>query len=116
MAKFAFKVTGVFEFKDSLALIADTYKGKEQKDKVVLELRRADGSVLHAVSIPVTHCYGFDVPADRPYSLHINNFDINNSRIAKPDIPIGTEVWFSAERVKEKKGFASRDGKLKEAI
>lgn len=114
MAKFAFKVNSVFEFKDSLALIADTCRDKEQIGKVVLELRRPDGTVLHVVSIPVTHCYSLDAPADTPYSIHINNFDVNNTRIAKPDIPIGTEVWFSPDVVN--KGFANRKGKLREAI
>jgi hypothetical protein len=97
MARFAFKVTEVFEFKDSIAVIGDRAKAVAPKGKAGLELRKPDGSVLKAVPVPVKFRYDPDAPSERPVSIHFRKVDADNNCISKFDVPIGTEVWYCAE-------------------
>ncbi|MDQ5936513.1 MAG: hypothetical protein QG574_3849 [Cyanobacteriota bacterium erpe_2018_sw_21hr_WHONDRS-SW48-000092_B_bin.40] len=115
MARFAFKVTEVFEFKDSIAVIADRAESVAPQGKVGLELRRPDGSVLRAVPIPVKFRYDADTAKERPHSIHFKNIDIDNNRINKNDVPIGTEVWYCAEW-QTVQGNAGSETKLREVI
>lgn len=95
---FACKVAEVFEFKDSIAVVADRNYKIAKRGKLGLLLRRPDGSELKATSIPVKLSYGLDAPEERKQSIHLEKVDRSKKQITKSDIPIGTEVWLCDDR------------------
>jgi len=92
MARLVFKVTDVFENKDSLWLTTDKPGSNGHLSNMIIELKTPDGNTIKVNSRTLHANRGLD-DRDYNYMISIDRIDSNNQPFSKDDVPINTEIW-----------------------
>lgn len=92
MAKLVFKVTNVFENKDSLWLTTDKPGSNGHLSDMMIELKTPNGKIIKVNSRTLHVNRGLD-ERDHNYTISIDRIDSNNQPFSKQDVPIDTEIW-----------------------
>ena len=92
MARLVFKVTNVFETKDSLWITTDKPGSNGHLGDMVIELKTPQGKTIKVKSRVLHMNRGLD-ERDYNYTISIDKIDSNNLPFSQKDIPVDTEIW-----------------------
>ncbi len=92
MAKLVFKVTNVFENKDSLWLTTDKPGSNGHLSDMMIELKTPSGKTIKVNSRTLHVNRGPD-ERDHNYAISVDRIDSNNQPFSKQDVSVDTEIW-----------------------
>lgn len=92
MASLVFRVTDIFENKDSLWLTTDKPGSNGHLGGMVIELKTPDGNSIKRKSRVLHANRGLDAK-DYNYMISIDKRSGEERILTKADVPLGTEIW-----------------------